>query len=156
MFANAKGKPSSTEPFQKVFYPNVLERERATPINVVPGTRIENLDIVIPKLEATITIEGVLRYSDGNPVIEKWVNFKATNPDVKADGNASAKTDSAGRFTMQVLMGLTGDLSSDDWLDAGKFRNCPKVDELLAKSGRDTVTVYRCSQSHDRPECIHS
>jgi Carboxypeptidase regulatory-like domain len=71
LVANADGKPSADEPFQKVYYPHVLEREKAAPINVVPGARIENLDIVIPKLEETITIEGVLRYSDGNPVIEE-------------------------------------------------------------------------------------
>ena len=120
----------------------VSERERATPINVVPGARIENLDIVIPQLEETITIEGILRYSDGNPVIEEWVDFKATNPDTKAEGNATAKTDSAGRFTLQVLKGLAGNLTSDEWLYVGKYQKCPKVDELLRKSGRNPVTVY--------------
>ena len=139
--ANADGKPSADEPFQKVYYPHVLERENAASINVVPGARIENLDIVIPKLEETITIEGVLRYSDGNPVIEEWVKFKATKPNAKVDGDATAKTDSAGRFTLQILKGITGDLTAEDWLYAGKYL-CPKADELIAKSGSTTVTVY--------------
>ena len=142
LVANADGKPSSDEPFRSVFYPSVSERERATPISVVAGARIDNLDIVISRLEETITIEGVLRYSDGKPVVEEWVQFKATNPDAKVDGDASAKTDSAGRFTLQVLKGLTGDLTADDWLYAGQYKNCPKVDELIAKGGRDSVTVH--------------
>ena len=142
LVANADGKPSSTEPFQKVFYPSVLERERATPINVGPGAKIDNLDIVIPKLEETVTIEGVLRYSDGNPVVEEQVQFKVANADARVNGDTGAKTDSAGRFTLQVLKGLTGDLTADDWLYVGEYKNCPKVDELIAKSGRDHVTVY--------------
>ena len=27
------------------------------------------------KLEETVTIEGVLRYSDGTPAVEEWVKF---------------------------------------------------------------------------------
>ncbi len=142
LVANAEGKLSSDEPFRSVFYPSVWERERATPINIVAGSRVENLDIVIPKLEETITIEGVLRYSDGNPVAEEWVKFKAIDPDAKVDGDTEAKTDSAGRFTLQVLKGLTGELTADDWLYAGEYENCPKVDELIAKGGGNNVTVY--------------
>jgi hypothetical protein len=140
--ANADGKPSADEPFHKVYYPHVLERENAAVINVGPGTKIENLDIVVPKLEETITIEGVLLYSDGNPVSEEWVQFKATNPNAKADGDATAKTDSAGRFTLPILKGTTGDLRAEDWLYANKYQKCPKVDELIAKSGSKYVTVY--------------
>ena len=141
LVANRDGKLSSQEPFRQIFYPNVSERERAAVITIRPGETIENLDIVIPALEEMITIEGVLHYSDGRPVAEKWVKFKATKKDEKIDGDVSEKTDPNGKFRLQVLKGLRGEVFGEDWLTTGLFLDCPKVDELIAKSGRNNVTV---------------
>ncbi len=140
LVANRDGKLSSQEPFRQIFYPNVLERARAAVITIGPGETIENLDIVIPALEEMITIEGSLHYLDGKPVAEEWVKFKAKK-DEKVDGDVREKTDSNGKFRLQVLKGLTGEVFAEDWLTAGLYRNCPKVDELIAKSGKNNVTV---------------
>ena len=141
LVANKDGKPSNDEPFPRIFYPNVSERDRAAVINIRAGDTLDNMDIVISKLEETITIEGVLRYSDGHPVVEESVKFKVAKPDSKVDGDVSERTDSAGRFRLKVLKGLTGELAGEDWLLAGIYKNCPKVDEILAKSGSNNVTV---------------
>ena len=141
LVANRDGKLSSQEPFRQIFYPNVSERGRAAVITIGPGETIENLDIVIPALEEMITIEGVLHYSDGKPVAEGWVKFKATKKDEKVDGDVSEKTDNNGKFRLQVLKGLTGEVFGEDWLTTGLYRDCPKVDELIAKSGKNNVTV---------------
>lgn len=141
LVANQDGKLSNREPFPKIFYPSVMERERAAVINIKAGDKIANLDIVIPKLEEIVTITGVLQYSDGKPVAEKWLSFQATANE-KIDGLATAKTDQAGRFTLTVLKGLTGELSSEFWLWKGVYKNCPKVDELVAKSEDESVSVY--------------
>lgn len=141
LVANQDGKPSTREPFQRIFYPNVSERDRAAVINIRAGDTIDNLDIVIPRLEEMITIEGVLRYSDGQPVIEEWVKFKVSKTDSKVDGDVSEQTDSTGRFRLKVLKGLTGELAGEDWLLVGLYKNCPKVDEILKKSGSSNVTV---------------
>ncbi|MGH9908132.1 MAG: carboxypeptidase-like regulatory domain-containing protein, partial [Pyrinomonadaceae bacterium] len=55
---NREGKLSSDEPFRTLFYPNVSERERAAVITIVPGEKINDINIVVPKLEETITLEG--------------------------------------------------------------------------------------------------
>lgn len=141
LVANQDGKPSSREPFPKIFYPSVTERELAAVINIGPGEKIANLDIVIPKLVDTVTITGTLQYSDGNPVDEKWVKFKLTAPNDKVQGDVNEKTDSAGRFRLTVLKGLTGELSAEDWLMKGLYKNCPEVDELIEKGGQNNVTV---------------
>jgi len=141
LVANKDDKPSDREPFRRIFYPGVSERERAAVINIAPGDTIENLNIVIPKLEETITVKGVLLYSDGNPVGEKWVKFNVTKTNDKVDGDVSEQTNSTGHFTMRILKGLTGELSGEDWLLEGLYKNCPKVDELIAKSGSNNVTV---------------
>jgi hypothetical protein len=142
LVANQDGKPSNREPFPRIFYPNVAERERAVVIDIAPGQKITNLDIVIPKLEETITITGVLQYSDGKPVVEDWVSFKVTSKNEKRNGDVTEKTDDAGRFTLTVLKGLTGELSAEARLWKGRYQNCPKVDELIAASRQDWFTVY--------------
>ena len=38
LVANQDGKPSSLEPFPRVFYPNVYERDRAAVINIAQAT----------------------------------------------------------------------------------------------------------------------
>jgi len=140
--ANQDDKPSSREPFRKIFYPGVSERERAAVISVRPGENVENLDLVISRLEETIIIKGVLRYSDGNPVIDKSVKFKVTKGGEKVDGAVREDTDNNGRFTLRVLIGLTGELAGEEWLLKGLYKNCPKVDELIEKSGENNVTVF--------------
>lgn len=139
---NEDDKPSGQEPFRRIFYPGVSERERAVVINIRPGENLEDMDFVIPKLEETIVIKGVLRYSDGKPAAEEWVKFKVTDSAEKTDDEVNEKTDSHGRFTLTVLKGLTGELAGEDWLYQGLLKNCPKVDELIAKSGHNNVTVY--------------
>lgn len=141
LVANQDGEVSSREPFRRLFYPNVSERERAAVIAIGPGETINDINIVVPKLDETIAVEGVLRYSDGKPVVEEWVKFKVTKADDKSSGDVSEQTDSAGRFSLRILKGLSGELAGEDWLLEGLYKNCPKVDELIAKSGRNNTTI---------------
>jgi len=151
LVANKDNKPSSHEPFPRVFYPSVLERARAAVMNIGPGDRIASLDFVIPTAVDTVAIEGVLRYSDGKPVVDEWVKFKSTTRNDKVDGNVSEKTDAAGRFSFRVLKGLTGELSGGSSIYKGLFKNCPKVDELLAKSDFIAIqsNVITLATEHD-------
>ncbi|MEN3328515.1 MAG: Carboxypeptidase regulatory-like domain [Acidobacteriota bacterium] len=141
LVANPDGRLSSREPFPTIFYPNVTEPERAAVIDISPGEKLANLDIFIPKLEETVTIAGTLRYSDGNPVSGEPVNFKAGKSNEKVDGDAGEKTDDAGRFTLTILKGVTGELSGEQFLLKGLYKNCPRVDELIAKSEQSSVIV---------------
>jgi hypothetical protein len=139
--ANRDGRVSTSEPFRTLYYPNVSERERAAIITVSPGDSISDINIVVPNLVETVTLEGVLLYSDGKPAVEESVRFEAGSTE-GINGDVTERTDSAGRFSLRILKGLIGELSGEDWVFAGKLENCPKVDELLAKSGRNNVTVH--------------
>lgn len=110
-------------------------------ITIGPGETVNDINIVVPKLEATITIQGVLRYSDGKPVVEARVSCKANSADKSIRGDVSELTDSNGRFSLKILKGLSGELSGEDWVIEGHYKNCPKVDELLAKNGNDNVQI---------------
>jgi hypothetical protein len=76
-----------------------------------------------------------------NTVNEGWVEFTVTKPDSKVDGDVHEKTDKAGRFTLKLLKALTGELVGEEWLLAGHYKTCPKVDEILAKKGSNNVTA---------------
>ena len=154
LVANQDDKLSTREPFRRIFYPNVSERERAAVVSVRPGTVVENLDLVIPALEETVTIKGVLLYSDGNPAIEKPVKFKVTKTAENVDkDDVRGETDSAGRFTLTILKGLSGELVGEEWLFEGYYKKCPKVDELIARRGGNNVTaqsnVIKLTAEHD-------
>jgi hypothetical protein len=139
--ANQDGKPSAFEPFRRVFYPSVTEREQAASISIRPGETIEGIDIVIPKLEETVLIKGVLRYSDGKPAVEEWVKFKVAATDDRVDGDVNVKTDRMGRFTLTALKGVSGELAGQEWVYKGFYENCPKVEELIAASGRSGINI---------------
>lgn len=138
---NLSGKLSSREPFKRFYYPDVSERERATVINIGVGETLEGFDIRVPKLEETISVEGVLLYSDGKPVAGGGLEFKAApTKDSTIEGNTSAMTDMNGRFSIRILKGLEGELSGSMLTYVGEFENCPKLDAIIKKSG-DTMAI---------------
>jgi len=137
---NNDGKPSSREPFRTLYYPNVSERDRAAIITIGPGETIADINIVVPALEETIVVEGILRYSDGKPVDDRYIEFKADKSD-KIDGDVSEETNAEGKFSLKILKNVKGQLSSDMYVYAGEFVDCPKVESLIKKSGRDNATI---------------
>jgi len=141
LVANPKDPPTSNQPFRKIFYPGVSERERAAVISVAQGQTIDNLDLVIPKLEETIMIKGVLRFSDGKPASEHYVKFEAGTEKERPSSDVQKLTDKEGRFTLSVLKGVAGVVWGEEWVWKGLFPNCSAVDELLAKSGVNNMTV---------------
>jgi hypothetical protein len=137
---NDGGKLSSREPFRTLYYPNVSERERAAIITIGPGESINDINIVVPSLEEMITVEGVLRYSDGKPVADKYVEFKAEKRE-EIEGDVSKKSDANGHFSLKILKGVKGELSAEDYVYVGEYENCSKLDDLIRKSSHDNTTI---------------
>ena len=139
--ANNEGKISSNEPFRTVYYPNTLEREKAAVINVGVGHKLEGIDILVPKLEPFITVDGTLLYSDGKPVVGGFVEFKANEAIDGVDGRSVAKTDDAGRFSIKILKRLTGKLGAEMSAYPGKFVNCAAIERLIREGGGTSVML---------------
>jgi len=138
---NAKGKISSYEPFKTSYYPNVLEREKATVITIGEGDILEGIDINVPKVEEIITIEGAFLYSDRKPVVDENVQFKAEMTGDGIDGDAGARTDANGRFKIKVLKGLKGKLYGGMSAYVGEFENCPKLESIIKQAGRSLADI---------------
>jgi hypothetical protein len=135
IIVNDDGKLSSSEPFPTFYYPNVLEREKAEVITIRAGQVVEGIHILPPGMEETITAKGALLYSDGKPAVEEWVQFEPEMLRDNVDGKARGRTDANGRFSVRVLKGLKGNLFGELSTYSGKYENCPKVEELVKKSG---------------------
>lgn len=138
---NDDGKISSSEPFKSFYYPNVLEREKATVIAIGEGVMLEGINIYVHQAEETITVEGMCLYSDGKPVIDEGVQFKVEKTPDNVEGNARAVTDSNGRFSIKILNGLKGKLYGEMNTYIGEFENCPKLESIIKKTGRSMTEI---------------
>jgi hypothetical protein len=132
---NKDGKISSAEPFGTFYYPNVFEREKAGVIVIGAGNVHKDMNIYAPKMAERITVEGIVRYADGKAAADEIVEFKATNASADIESEAHTKTDEDGKFSIQILKGLKGTLFGRMYVYAGKFENCPKLDEHRRQAG---------------------
>ena len=171
IIVNDDGKKTSTEPFGTFYYPKALKREEATVFNIEVGDTVGNLEIY-PTIELkTITVEGVLLYSDGKPVADESVAFKSIkkqssekDEDEEDANDDRAKTDSKGRFSIKILHGSTGFLFGEMYAYVGQFENCPKLDNLIKQTDsreiktapveiRATTNVYGVELKFPFPWC---
>lgn len=141
LVVNQTGKISSDEPFETFYYPNVSDRDKATILTLVAGEFLTDIDVHVPRMGQTITIDGVFRYSDGTPVVDGYVEFKAENADLGIDGDARAKTDAGGRFSIKILKGLKGKLFGEMYTYSGEYENCPKLEAEIKKSGGSVPSI---------------
>lgn len=146
LILNNDGEMTSTEPFGTFYYPKVRKREEASVFNIGLGDIVENIEIYPPIELKTITVEGVLLYSDGKPVADEYVEFKAErkkpvaeDEDREGPNDARAKTDSKGRFSIKLVQGANGTLFGEMYSYVGNYENCPKHDRLIKQSGSGTL-----------------
>lgn len=131
---NDDGKISSEEPFGIIYYPGVFEQKNAAVITLGEGDIREGVDLHIPTAVETVTVEGVFLYSDGKPVSEESVEFKAETTTENIEGDARVETDSKGRFSIKILKGLKGKLFGSMYTYPNEFKNCPKLEKLIAEN----------------------
>jgi hypothetical protein len=138
---NSDGKISSNAPFPVAYYPGVFEKEKATVLAITDGTHLEDYDIHIPAQEASRVIQGVFLFSDGRPVADELVEFKAETVKEGYDGRAVTKTDAQGRFSLTLLQGLKGTLRGFMYTYLGEFVDCPKLDKLIKAKGNNAPDI---------------
>jgi hypothetical protein len=131
---NGNGDISSPAPFQKVYYPGVFKEENAAIVKVARGDRLENYNINIPSQATTYTIQGMLLYADGRPVIKGAVQFKADRVEAGTIGEARTQTDAQGRFSLNILQGLEGRLYGFIYPDQDEYANCPALHKSVTGS----------------------
>ena len=134
---NDDGKISSDEPFPKFYYPNALQREKAAIISIGEGETIGDLSVHAPSMAETIVVNGVFLYGDGKPVVNERVEFEPESASTNIDGEAQAKTDAQGRFSIKILKGLKGQLYGAMYTYVGEFENCPQLDKAVKQMGSD-------------------
>ena len=124
---------SSRHNFPRFFYPSVTQREKAALITIGAGEVVKNINLVAPKFIETVTISGVVQYSDETPVTDTRVYLKAVKME-GIEGDVADKVDLDGRFTLTVIKGVKGEIYSSLFAGVDTYENCPKVDALIAEA----------------------
>jgi hypothetical protein len=132
---NDHGEISSTEPFPKFYYPNVKDREKASVFAIREGEHLDHINVHVSAVEETVTVSGILLYSDGKPVVDESIEFKPDKETPGFTGNAGDTTDATGHFRFQVLKGMKGQLFGNMFSYLGKYENCPQLDRLVNQIG---------------------
>lgn len=71
LVVNDDGKIDSDEPFGTLFYPGVVERDKAAIVSIRAGEFLKDINVQIPAFEEIITVEGRFLYADGKPVVDE-------------------------------------------------------------------------------------
>ncbi len=137
LVANYDGQMDADEPFGMVFYPGVTDRANAGIIAVEAGKYVTGRVIKIPQTIELVTFKGKFLYADGKPVVGEWVKFVPDDP--KRYDEMSQKADAAGNFIFRVPKGATGKISGDMYTYVGRFKNCPKLEELIRATGKTFI-----------------
>lgn len=120
--ANREERPTAAAPFGKLYHPGTAEVEKAGLLTVAAGEHLDNVDIRVPELARRIELRGRLTFSDGVPVPHQSLYFRE-----KEEGRPEyGRTDAAGNFTMRILVGRSGHLSSEINVERQEAAACPQ------------------------------
>jgi hypothetical protein len=137
----------SQNPYFTTFYfPQAMTRDEATEIDIGPGFFLRDLKIVVPEMFETVTVNGSLLFSDGQPASGEIVQFLKDGelPESKSELTISSfdvKTDLRGRFTLRIIKGQNGILRGLMYTYRGEFRNCPEIDKILDESDKPVQQI---------------
>jgi hypothetical protein len=152
---NDQGEIDSFAPFPSLYYPGVSEKSKATTISVLAGVTDQVYDIVVPSLLPTRRISGVLLYSDGKPVVDEFVWFRASEERKGFDGDTNARTDKQGHFELVVLDGWRGRVFGNINAYEGLFLNCPSVDKIIKTKGPKGLGLVEIESNSVEVETTH-
>lgn len=130
---NQDGLAKGVAPFPRVFYPGTTELAKATTLTVALGQTLQDIDVVVPAMLDTITVEGVLLFSDDQPVTNQYVHFEGIEKAGLLSWN-NDETDEQGRFSLKIIKGHQGKLLSKMGVYHGMYRNCPVMDALVKET----------------------
>ena len=149
---NQHGTKTIREPFPRSYYPNVTDRKNAGVITIAAGQSINGLRIIVPEMEETITVSGIVRYADNKPAAKRNVRF-STEKTRDIDGNVVAYTDAAGRFSMKIFKGVKGELDSGFSASPDEVKRCPMLKKLIKKDTQNytflTTPAIKLVAEHD-------
>ncbi|HRH44368.1 MAG TPA: carboxypeptidase-like regulatory domain-containing protein [Pyrinomonadaceae bacterium] len=138
---NEDNKVSFKTPFRRFYYPAVAETKNATIFSIKEGQQIEGIEIHIPKFEEIVTVKGRVLYSNGIPAANERVFFTSEASSNPNNIEAFAKTDSEGRFTLEIMKGLEGKIYGIITASDDASKNCPSLQKIVKEKIDDKKFV---------------
>ncbi|MBL8240365.1 MAG: hypothetical protein JNM66_23290, partial [Bryobacterales bacterium] len=104
LMVNRESEVTGRAPYGRLYYPGVVELEKAEIIHVGVGEHRENLEFRIPKYERVVTVAGRVQFVDGQP---------AARVDIQLPGETHYSVTAAdGSFRLPVVAGAGGPIKA--------------------------------------------
>ena len=118
----------------------MVNGKKARLFRIRAGDSIKDLNVVVPSVQETIIVRGVVRYADGAPATNTTVRFiPAKLPGIQ--GDALEDTDAKGRFSIKIFRGLQGELHGDFFASGERYENCRQVQSFIKQSGKTGTMI---------------
>jgi hypothetical protein len=106
---NLRREPDGRQPFPPTFYPGVLDRPKARIVQLGLGEKKSLIDIHMVRQFHVVTLTGTLRFSNGLPVRDGFIELSNTSQESPgAVSMGRGHVDSAGHFSLPLLSGQRG------------------------------------------------
>ncbi len=138
---NKYNRVSFKTPFRRLYYPSVHEVEKAAIISINEGEHIEGIELRIPKFEEIITVEGQVLYSNGTPVAKERVFFTSETSSNPNNIEGFAITDPDGRFTLELMKGLKGNIYGIITALDDEIKTCPSLEKFSKERSKNLKLV---------------
>lgn len=127
---------SATEPIERLFYPGVNERTKATVVSISEGKELKLKNFRVPKLLDTVTLSGKLFYSDGTPVQIHKVQFIADDLNEKVENKPYDYTEKDGSFLLKIFKRQKGKLRAEMIFGERHLDSCPDIRNAVIENDR--------------------
>lgn len=87
---------------------------------------MKEINFVLSNPTETVSVSGVLLFSDGKPVEDEYVTFLLGKKG-EQDDKKYESTDAEGRFKIRVLKGVKGEVFGEFGSRVGEYLKCPKL-----------------------------
>jgi len=133
---NGDGEISATQPIKMIFHPGVKDRSKATVINIAEGKKIALPDFRVPEIVETVTLSGILTYSDGTPVRTHKVQFIADKNDETVEGEPYDYTEADGSFSLKIFKGQSGRIRAEMIFGTRHLESCPGLRNAVIETDK--------------------
>lgn len=129
--ANRSGRMTASEPFAKLYYPGVAERDKASVITIGTGETLTDLDIRVLAVAKRVSLSGRLQFNDRAPVPDSDVQFVSAEHEY----HERTSTEADGSFNFSVIAGKVGELHGEIRIFRTEADQCPQFGASFNPNG---------------------
>jgi hypothetical protein len=140
LVGNNENKITPRNPFPKFYYRDKEAVAEPARFVFAPGVHFKGLVMRAPAFSGVINVNGVVRFSDGKPVVKADVEFfsgvsKWTEVIDSLSYVSTAETDENGNFRIRIASGDNGILVGSFTAYKNEYKHCPQIRKIIDEGG---------------------